>query len=47
MRITQPFGFAQGRESLNVARDRELVERHVERQMGFPDSLLREFVIIN
>ena len=31
MRITQPFGFAQGRESLDVARDRELAERHVER----------------
>jgi hypothetical protein len=31
----QPFGFAQGRESFDLAQDRELVERPVEWQMGF------------
>jgi len=30
MRATPPFGLAQGHESLDVARDRELVERPVE-----------------
>ena len=34
MRVTQPFGFAQGRESFDFAQDREPVERPVERQMG-------------
>jgi hypothetical protein len=33
MRITQPFGFAQGRVSFDFAQDREPVERHLERQM--------------
>jgi hypothetical protein len=33
MRVTQPFGFAQGRESFGSAQDREPVERHIERQM--------------
>jgi hypothetical protein len=32
---TPPFGFAQGRESFDLAQDRELVERHVERPFGF------------
>ena len=34
MRVTQPFDFAQGRESFDFAQDREPVERPVERQMG-------------
>jgi len=34
MREKRPFGFTQGRESFGFAQDRELVERHVERQMG-------------
>jgi hypothetical protein len=34
MRVTQPFDFAQGRESFDFAQDRELVERPAERQMG-------------
>jgi hypothetical protein len=32
---TQPFGFAQGRESFDFAQDREPAERHVERPFGF------------
>jgi hypothetical protein len=31
--VTPPFGFSQGRESFDLAQDRELVERPVERQM--------------
>jgi hypothetical protein len=34
MRVTQPFDFAQGRESFDFAQDRELVERPAERQIG-------------
>jgi len=34
MRVTQPFDFAQGRESFDFAQDREPVERPAERQMG-------------
>ena len=38
MRVTPPFDFvlrlAQDGESFDVTRDRELVERPVERQMG-------------
>jgi hypothetical protein len=33
LKATPPFGFAQGRESFDLAQDRELVERPVERQM--------------
>jgi hypothetical protein len=32
-KATPPFGFSQGRESFDLAQDRELVERPVERQM--------------
>ena len=32
-KATPPFDLAQGRESIDVAQDRELVERPVERQM--------------
>jgi len=31
--VEWPFGFSQGRESFDLAQDRELVERPVERQM--------------
>ena len=34
MRVTQPCDLAQGRESFDLAQDREPVERLVERQMG-------------
>jgi hypothetical protein len=33
MRVTLPFGFAQGRESFDFTQDRELVERPVEGHM--------------
>jgi hypothetical protein len=32
-KATPPFDFAQGRESFDLAQDREPVERPVERQM--------------
>jgi hypothetical protein len=34
----RPFDDAQGRESLDFARDRELVERLIERVLGFKGS---------
>jgi hypothetical protein len=46
MRVTQPFDFAQGRESFDFTQDRELVERPAERQMGFSRQPLNLFVII-
>ena len=40
MRITKPFGFAQGHESFDLTQDRKPVERPVEWQMGvFPQSV--------
>ena len=41
MRVTQPFGFAQGHESFDLAQDRELVERLVEWQMGVFQQLFK------
>jgi hypothetical protein len=35
MRETRSFGFTQGRESFDLAQDRELVEWYVERPFGF------------
>jgi hypothetical protein len=42
MRVTQPFDLAQGHESFDLAQDRELVERLVERLVEWQMGVFRQ-----